>query len=60
MELLHSHRHTHKTQTTGHSIAQQKEKTVAIIDVAIAADVRLKNKFTEKVEKHTDLAHEMK
>ena len=49
--LLHA-RHfgqTHKTQMTGHDTAQQKGKTV-----------RVKNKYTEKVEKNIDLAHETK
>ena len=57
MGLQHSHRQTYKTQTTGHSTAQQKGKTVIIIDVAIPADVRVKAKYTEKLEKYTDLAH---
>ena len=33
---------------------------VIIIDVAIPADVRVKNKYIQKVEKYTNLAHEMK
>ena len=60
MRLQNSHRQTHKTQTTGHSTAQQNGKTISIIDVAIPADVRVKTKYTEKLEKYTDLAHEMK
>ena len=34
MGLQNSHRQTNKTQATGHSTAQQKGKTVTIIDVA--------------------------
>ena len=36
----------------------KREKTVIIIDVAIPADV--KTKYNEKLEKYTDLAHEIK
>ena len=38
----------------------KREKTVSIIDVAIPADVRAKTNYTEKLEKYTNLAHEIK
>ena len=56
MGLQHSHRQTHKTQTIGYST----EQTVSIIDAAIPANVRVKTKYNEKLEKYTELAHAIK
>ena len=41
-------------------VHNKREKMVSIIDVAIPADIRVKTKYTEKLEKYTDLGHEIK